>query len=161
MAADDQNNDFQDPLENYDPPVYSDRLEQALAEEPVSAIRSWPVTTVPPDTIAGEAVKLMSEKDIACLLVVEDEKLIGTFSVRDVLNNVAEDFESSKNLPLSDVMTKSPTFAYDSDASGAALSVMAVTGFRHVPVLDSDDKVLGIISPPRVTNFLLKHIDEV
>ncbi len=159
MAANDQGEGgFQDPLENYDPPEYSDALEKALAEEPVSSIRSWPVSTVAPDTKAGDAVRMMSQEDVACLLVVEDEKLIGTFSVRDVLNSVAEDFESSKDKPLSEVMTSSPTYVYDSDASGASLSVMAVTGFRHVPVLDLDGKVRGIINPQRVTDFLLKSM---
>ncbi|MEM9354345.1 MAG: CBS domain-containing protein [Planctomycetota bacterium] len=161
MTSNPSEGGFQDPLENYDPPEYSDALEKALAEEPVSSIRSWPVSTVGPGVTAGEAVRVMSEGDAACLLVVEDGELVGTFSVRDVLNSVSEDFESSREKPLREVMTKSPTFVYDSDASGAALSVMAVTGFRHVPVLDSDETVRGIINPQRVTDFLLKHIGGV
>jgi CBS domain-containing protein len=48
-------------------------------------------------------------------------------------------------------------FAYETDSAGAALSVMAVSGFRHVPVLDVDDKIVGIVSPPRVTAFLQQH----
>jgi hypothetical protein len=36
---------------------------------------------------------------------------------------------------------------------------MAVSGFRHVPVLDTDDKIVGIVSPPRVTAFLKAHFE--
>ena len=51
-------------------------------------------------------------------------------------------------------MTTNPVYVYESDPSAAALSVMAVSGYRHVPILDLHDRIAGIASPQRVTAFL-------
>ena len=42
----------------------------------------------------------------------------------------------------------------------APLCVMAVHGYRHVPILSYDEKIVGIVSPQRVTNFLQQHFGE-
>ena len=149
---------FEDPLENYEPHMFNDALERALDEKPVSAIHSSPVSSISADTKVSDAIEHMRAKEVACLLVVEDQKLMGLFSVRDVLNNVAEQYDAMKDLPVSEVMTSKPIFAYDTDASGAVLSVMAASGYRHVPVLDSQQAVVGIVSPQRVLDFLLTHL---
>lgn len=158
------NNDaapFEDPLENYDPPQYNDPLEQALAEEPATAIRVSPVASVSPNTAVADALAVMRDDDVGCLLVVDEGRLVGLLSVRDVLNNVAEEYASVAASPVSDVMTRNPVFAYDADASGAVLSVMAASGYRHVPILDGDDQPVGIASPQRVMDFLLGHFQGV
>ena len=151
---------FEDPLENYEPHTFNDTLERALDDQPVSVIHSSPVSSISPDTKVSEAVNHMRVKEVACLLVVEDDKLVGLFSVRDVLDNVAEQYDAMKDLPVSEVMTRTPIFVYDTDASGAVLSVMAASGYRHVPVLDSQQTVVGIVSPQRVLDFLLTHLSD-
>lgn len=151
---------FEDPLENYDPPRYDDPLEQALAEQAAAAIRVSPVASVSPTTTVADALAVMHQDDVGCLLVVDDGKLVGLLSVRDVLNNVAEEYAAVKSSPVSEVMAREPVFAYDTDASGAVLSVMAASGYRHVPVLDSDDRPVGIASPQRVMDFLLDHLQD-
>jgi CBS domain-containing protein len=148
---------FKDPLKNYDPPKHKDPLEKSLTEETVEAIESRPFRAVRPDLPIHAALKALVGLEIACLLVSEDERLLGVFTERDVLDKVAGRYEEIKDRPVSEVMTPEPVFAYETDSAGAALSVMAVSGFRHVPVLDVDDKIVGIVSPPRVTAFLQQH----
>ena len=150
--------EFRDPLENYDPKIYADPLEKALAEESVAAIQHRPVATVAPDTPISEAVRELANLHVACLLVEQNGRLVGVFSDRDVLDNVALEYEQVKDKPVSDLMTTDPVFVYESDSSAAALSVMAVSGFRHVPVTDLSQKVIGIVSPQRVTAFLRKYL---
>jgi CBS domain-containing protein len=149
---------FEDPLENYEPPTFNDTLERALAEQPVAAIQSSPVSSISPDTKVSAAIGQLRAKEVACLLVVEDNKLLGLFTVRDILNKVAEEYDAKQDLPVSELMTRSPIFVYDTDASGAVLSVMAASGYRHVPVLDSQQTIVGIVSPQRVMDFLLTHL---
>ena len=154
----DDSREFSDPLENYEPPAFGDRLEAALAEETAAAIQSSPVSAISPETTISEAVKHLHDHEIACLLVIEAEKLVGVFSVRDVLDKVAENYDAMQDRPVNEVMTSNPAFAYESDASGAVLCLMAASGYRHVPVLDSHDKAIGIVSPQRIMNFLLAHL---
>lgn len=152
--------EFQDPLENYDPPTYAGGLEQALAEEPVAAIQPRPFATVTPKTSVAEAVQKLASLHIGCLLVEEDNKLVGIFSDRDILDKVALESEQVTGLPVSKVMTTEPVYVYDTDRAGAVLNVMAVSGFRHVPVLSAEGDIVGIVSPQRVTNFLKCHSKE-
>lgn len=149
--------DFQDPLENFEPRVYDDPLEQALVEEELGCIRHEPFVAIAPDTTVGEAVKKLAGLHIACLLIAEGDKLVGVFSERDVLARVALEFEQVKDNPVSDVMTSDPIFVCENDSAVVALSVMAICGYRHVPVLDLNDNLVGIISPQRVTEFLQSH----
>ena len=152
--------EFQDPLENFEPKTYDDPVERALAEETADAIQHQPVATIAADTAIADAVEKLAGFHVACLLVVEDDKLVGVFSDRDVLDKVALEHEQLKDHPVSEVMTRDPVYVYQTDPSAAALSVMAISGFRHVPILDLDEKLTGIVSPQRVTAFLQKCLGE-
>lgn len=153
-----ESEEFRDPLQNYDPKTYRDPLEKALAEETVAAIQCTPVATVTPNTPVHAAVKTLAGMQVACLLVVQDGRLVGVFSDRDVLERVALEYERVKDRPVGELMTADPIYAYENDSAAAALSIMAVSGVRHVPVTNMDHKVVGIVSPQRVTEFLRKHV---
>lgn len=157
-ASSSPNEEFKDPLEDYNPPEYSDPLEKALVEESVAAIQATPFTTIPPDTPICDAINKMVNQEIACLMIEQDEKLVGVFSDRDLLRQVATNYDKMKDRPVSDVMTVRPVFVRQDDSSALALNVIAVSGYRHVPVLDVNDKIVGIISPQRISSFLQSHL---
>ena len=150
--------EFVDPLQNYDPKKYNDPLEKALAEETVAAIQTTPVATVTPDTPVHSAIRTLAGLKVSCLLVVDDGKLVGVFSDRDVLERVALEYDYVKDHRVGELMTTNPVFVYLSDSAAAALSIMAVSGFRHVPVTDIEQKVVGIVSPQRVAEFLRRQV---
>ncbi len=154
------NDEFQDPLEDYEPPEYGDPLERALAEEKVAVIESRPFETISPDLPVSAALGKLADMHHACLLVAEDDQLVGLFTDRDVLNRVALDYDAMKDEPVSSVMRTDPVYVLESDSAAAALAVMAVSGYRHVPVLTSDKNVAGIISPQRVTEFLQQRMHD-
>jgi len=150
---------FDDPLKNYDAPEYADDLESALAEESMAAIKCQPFSSVKPTETVENVMRTMARQGIASVLVIDgDEHVLGIFSERDVLNKVSERFEEVKDSPVSDVMTANPTCVYESDSPGKAMNLMATAGFRHVPILDVDDKVVGVIGPRRVTKFLNSYL---
>lgn len=153
--------EFQDPLENYEPREYNDELERALAEEPVAAIHAQPFIALPADTPVHAALETLVGRDIASTLIVDpDQRLVGIFSDRDALDKVALEFDAVENTPVSEVMTTNPVFVREDDSSAAALCVMAAAGYRHVPVVGTDEKVVGIVSPQRVVEFLQEHFKD-
>ena len=154
---DKQAGDFEDPLSNYDPPVFADPLEESLTDA-LTELDTTPVEMVASSTTVGEAITRMSDRNIASVLIVDDGKLKGIFSERDVLYGVSDRFEQIKNDPVTTVMTANPQVAYESDTPAKALNLMVTGGFRHVPILDADDNVIGIIGPRRVTRYLQKHL---
>ena len=149
---------FQDPLENYDPKTYADPLEEAVCEQQSSTIQHEPYTSIPPDMTVAEAVRKLASAHIACLLVEEQGELVGVFTHREVLNKVALE-DNVHKLPVREVMTTNPIYVRADNPIAATLCAMAVHGYRHVPILDDHDKVVGIVSPQRVTNFLLQHLE--
>ncbi|REK15614.1 MAG: CBS domain-containing protein [Planctomycetota bacterium] len=149
--------EFQDPLANYDPKKYADRLEQALSEETVATVEHVPYEVIAPETTVADAVKKLAGLHIACLLVEKDGDLLGVFSDRDVLKKVALEYDQVASKPVSEVMTDDPIYVYETDSAAAALAVMVVAGYRHVPVLNVRNKLIGIVSPQRVTSFLQKY----
>jgi CBS domain-containing protein len=149
--------DFEDPLKNYDGPIYADALERSLAEDTVEVMCIRPVKTVSPTMLVEEAMRVMIDLDIACLLITENDRLVGIFSERNVLDEVAFEFEKVRHHPIREVMTPDPVAIHVTDTPGKALNLMATGGFRHVPILDMEDKVTGILGPRRVTAYLQRY----
>ena len=146
--------EFVDPLSNYEPAVYGNELQRAMAEESVLSIHSRPYAEVRPDTTVREAVEVLNDLQISSLLVVDAGRLVGIFTERDVLESVAERYVHIADAPVSEFMTSQPIVVYECDPVGAALAAIAIGGYRHVPVLSMSDQVLGIVSPKRVFEFL-------
>ncbi len=152
--------EFQDPPGNLEPRSWDDPLEQVLVEEEIGTIRHEPFTTISPQTPVHEAVAQLAGLHVACLLVAEGDRLVGIFSDRDVLARVALEYDQIRDQPVRDVMTVDPVYVYETDSAVASLTVMALCGYRHVPVLDLNDNLVGIISPQRITEFLQRHFHQ-
>jgi CBS domain-containing protein len=150
--------EFQDPLENYEPRQYDDALKQALAEETVMGIQSKPYAEIGPEKTVYGALQALAGLKVASLLVVEQGTLVGVFTERDALERVSMRLSEVAQLPVREVMTTHPVVVYESDPAGAALHAIAVAGYRHVPVLDMQDQVVGVISPRRVFEFIDRHL---
>lgn len=149
---------FSDPLSDYSPPEFDDSLEEALCDNDLAAMELTPMVTVGLEVPVKEVMGRMSELGIACVLVIDDDhRLHGVFTERDVLDKVAEQYDHVKDLPIRVVMTLDPICAYEMEMPAKALNMMAVGNFRHVPVLDADDRLTGVLGPRRVTDFLNKH----
>jgi CBS domain-containing protein len=103
------------------------------------------LTTLAPQTSVREAAKLMTERKIGAIMVVEGGRLVGIFSERDVLGRVvARGLDPDKTL-LRDTMTANPVTVGPDDPPAAALEMMAQRGFRHLPVVDGD-RIVGMVS---------------
>ena len=98
-----------------------------------------------PDVPVREVLAQMAAKHIGCVLIEENAKLLGVFSERDALNKVSLD---QKNLtrPVADFMTVSPATATKSDSIGFVLQAMDLGGYRHLPIVNSANIAVGIIS---------------
>ena len=150
---------FEDPLSNYDPPVYADKLEEEMCEGNISEmLEIAPFSTISPNDTIETAVKRMAGDSTFTLLVIDGEKLLGVISERDVLEQVAEQYAQVKDRPLREVMTPEPAYVRALDAPAKAINLMATGGFRRLPVLDEHDRVIGCIGAKRTTAFLFKRI---
>ncbi len=103
------------------------------------------VWTVAPDVTVYEAIKIMSEKNVGALPVVDGAKLVGMISERDYMSKVVLKGKSSKDTPVRDIMTcKVVTVGPDHNVS-KCMEIVTENHIRHLPVMDGD-ALLGIVS---------------
>ena len=95
------------------------------------------------DERISDAARQMVGRGVGAVLVVEDDKLSGILTERDILRAVAEGF--AEDARVGDWMTKHPETIEASDTTEHAAALMIHGGFRHLPVMDGG-VVAGIIS---------------
>ena len=120
-----------------------------------------PCVTVTPDAVVSQAVALMSEEHLSSTMVVEDGVLVGIFTERDFLNRVAASGLSPATTSVRDVMTASPQALKATDSVGAAIDLMAVRGFRNVPIVDEDRRPVGVLRVREVIAHLAFQLRRV
>ncbi len=154
--------EFVDPLSNYEAPDYADDFEQALCEETVDAIDFKPFLKVDESASVLDAMKVMAAENNACVVVVDsDDKPVGIFSERDVVQSVGDDAAELAKVPITDAMTRDPYTVYRTDSPAQVLNLMGSGGFRHVPVVNADGKLLGLIGTRRILRWLSGYFADV
>ncbi|WP_076999318.1 CBS domain-containing protein [Variovorax sp. KK3] len=104
------------------------------------------VHSIGPDASVFEAVALMAQKNIGALLVMEGDRMVGVLSERDYARKVVLMARSSKDTKLREIMTSSVICVRPSQTSEECMAVMTESRVRHLPVLDDDGKLIGLIS---------------
>jgi len=99
----------------------------------------------PPSTSVARAAKLMADKNVGAVMVVEDKRLVGIFTERDAVFRVVAKGLDPRATRLDEVMTRSPLTVAPEETFGRALLLMQEGGFRHVPVV-KDGEPVGIVS---------------
>ncbi len=97
--------------------------------------RSPVVHRVGPDQVVADAVSAMSSGEVGAVLVVEQDRLVGIFSERDLLRRVCARGRSPDKTPLRDVMTPDPVTASPGESRLIAVAKMQRAGCRHLPVV--------------------------
>ena len=99
-----------------------------------------------PDATVLDALKLMAEKNIGAVLVMDGDALVGVLSERDYARKVILLGKSSKETLVSEIMT-SRVLCVRADLSvDECMALMTGKGIRHLPVLGEDDRVVGVLS---------------
>jgi CBS domain-containing protein len=117
------------------------------------------VTTVSPDGSVLDAVKLLAEKRIGAVVVASaDRAVAGILSERDIVRVLATTGPDVLDRRVSEVMTRS-VVTCSADTSIDDLMAMMTRGrFRHLPVVDDADRLIGIIS---IGDVVKNHVEEI
>ena len=103
------------------------------------------VHIIPPEGSVFDALKLMADKNIGALLVMEGEEVAGIITERDYARKVALMSRSSKQTPVREIMTSAVMYVRPDQTSEECMVLMTENRLRHLPVMEGG-KLLGIIS---------------
>jgi CBS domain-containing protein len=102
----------------------------------------WSIT---PDALVIDALKLMAEKRVGALLVLEAGQVVGIISERDYARKVSLLGKSSKTTPVREIMTQRVVYVRPEQTIEDCMALMTDKRIRHLPVL-ADDQLIGVIS---------------
>jgi CBS domain-containing protein len=123
-------------------------VQQILNTKPIL------IYSVTSTTSVLDALKLMTEKNISALLIMDDDNLVGIFTERDYARKIILQGKSSKDTPISEAMTISPITVNPADSIDLCMQIMSEKHIRHLPVL-KDNTAFGMVSIGDVVKFII------
>jgi len=131
-------------------------LAKNLKIDSVSRLHpSRPLYVSPAQTVA-EAVVLMRQDQVGCVLVCEGERVVGIFTERDLVRRVLGPGKPFSQ-PVADFMTRDPVTVHPKEPIGVAVRRMEEGGYRHLPVVDEAGRCVGVLSVKRIVHYLVEH----
>lgn len=125
----------------------------------VEDIMVSPPVVVDRNTSIREAAKIMYEKRIGSVLVVDESmKLVGIVTERDIVFACSEGWDSAKH-QVWEIMSENPITIKPSDNIIAAMEKMREVGIRHLPVVDDEGRPVGIVSFRDIMDFIMTLIE--
>jgi CBS domain-containing protein len=112
----------------------------------VLALKPSPALQIKPSTTVAEAAQLMAAKREDCVLVTDDdERIAGIFTAKDLAFRVVGAGIKARDVTIEEIMTKNPLCAKTDTSATDALDLMVRKGFRHLPVMDENHDISGIL----------------
>ncbi|KAG6037732.1 hypothetical protein E4U41_004843 [Claviceps citrina] len=112
----------------------------------VLALKPSPALQIKPNTTVSEAAQLMAAKREDCVLVTDDDdRIAGIFTAKDLAFRVVGAGQKAANVTIAEIMTKNPLCARTDTSATDALDLMVRKGFRHLPVMDENQDISGVL----------------
>ncbi len=139
-------------------PKKNDVFQQEMLTAPVSNLLTGKDLLVAntADSIQ-KIVKIFHQEKKNCILIYQKKKLVGILSNRDLLKKVAGKYKDLSKVKVEAIMTRNPEYLKPEDPIAFAINKMAMGGFRHIPVLQTDGTPISIITIKDVLSYLSRR----
>ena len=156
--------------------LYDLAIDEELEEmDEDDALRAWsaqeiqvslkelmrPVITIDINASTNEAIDLLLTNEIGAAPVIENGYLRGIFSERDVLNKILnKQVGDLDHIRVKEFMIADPQTAHPEDSLNTAILHMARGGYRHVPIVDMENRPIGMVSIRDVISYLIEKFPQ-
>lgn len=140
------------------PEAQTGKVNRFFHEVAVADLQPPEPIVLPPSASAAQAIEQMRAKRYGAVLVVEDRVLVGIFTERDALKKLAFEKRKLSDVKLREVMTAHPDSLRLETKLGQALNLMAISGYRHVPLVDDANRPVGFVSVRGALNYLHDNV---
>jgi CBS domain-containing protein len=104
-------------------------------------------------------IESMRDRHLGYALITDEDKLVGIFTERDVLLSVLDQNEVLQQ-PVAKLMTPTPVCVHALDTVWRVVSLMHEGGFRQIPVVDDEQKVLACVRHKDIAEYMVNHFAE-
>jgi CBS domain-containing protein len=116
------------------------------------------ILSVEPGAKLSAAIKILAERRIGAVLVMENQRIEGILSERDIVRVLGERGAAVLDEPVGAVMTRKVITCRQADTVAAIMEMMTSGKFRHLPVVEGD-KVVGLISIGDIVKWRVKEYE--
>lgn len=106
-----------------------------------------------------DAIKVMRDTKNGCVLVTEDERLVGVVTERDILRKVVSKDVDPATTQLRSIMSMDPNHLYDDDSVAFALNQMSAGGSRKVTITDTDGRPTGVVTIEDILDYVIEKLN--
>jgi CBS domain-containing protein len=131
-------------------------LARNLRIDSVSRLFPTPPHQIAPERPVSEAIELMRQKKVGCVVACTDGKLVGILTERDLMRRVIA-VGRPLTTPVAECMTRDPVTVSSKESIRSAIDCMEKGSYRHLPVLDEKQRLVGILSVKRIVHYLVEH----
>lgn len=131
-------------------------LGAAILTKPIRALKLRLPVTVKKDVSVRDAVKDMVENGVGCVLIEENDRLLGIFTERDILTKVIRKKLDLDATSVETVMTHDPECLSPESGIAYVLNKMSVGGFRHVPLVDDRGRPFGVVAMRNIVDYIVE-----
>ena len=141
------------PPRQYDDHLFSDLVDVLTPRSPL---------LVEAGSSVAAAIALMRETGTGCVLVADAGQIGGIFTEHDLLERVVAAGRAPRAVAIEQVMTRDPVVLRRDDSLAVAIHKMVMGSFRHIPLVDADGRIDGVLSAHQVLEHLhrLLHLSE-
>ena len=132
------------------------RIEEILRNDSIRSMGIEAVPSVPASMKLRDVIGVMQKRRTAAVVIADGGRVVGIFTECDVLNRIVG-LALNEDLPISDVMTKSPKVLSPDDRIADAVRLMTDLGYRHIPLVDGNNRDVGMISARDIVEFVAQH----
>lgn len=120
------------------------------------SVKGGSVWFIEPDQDVIDALRLMSDKNIGALMVVENDRLVGLMSERDYTRGIVLKDRSSMSTKVKDIMSENVVTVAPNETLDHCMALMTEKSFRHLPVV-KDGQLVGVLSMPDLVRIIVQQ----
>ena len=132
-------------------------LSNETIQLPIRKLELGRAVVVESSMNVATTIELMQHKRTGCVLAVDEGRLTGIFTERDILMKILNKKRDLTKMTVKDVMTRSPETLHQDDSVAYAMNMMSVGGYRHVPIVDEQGRPISILSVKDVVTYIVEH----
>lgn len=141
--------------------IHQQNVDITITAASILKDKSPETHTITPETLISEVCKLLTQFRIGSLIALDQEKKIaGILSERDIVNGIANSDQPILHKSASEFMTHNVIVSHPDDTLADLMSVMSEKRIRHLPVVDDEEHLVGIISITDIVNARMHELEQ-